>query len=101
MSDRNFSRRRRGMRFRPSRGLGHSQPQQPDRDALQARAEVLGGSQAPEKVYDLRHNHEIERAENIAAGLPPDGLPKDSADKQEPDKGRFREPNMATPAQVE
>ena len=30
---------------------------------------------APEKVYDRRHAQEIERAENIAAGLPPEGAP--------------------------
>ncbi len=101
MNDRNFSRRRRGMRFRPSRGLGHGQPQQPDRDAQQARAEVVGGTQAPEKVYDHRHTHEIDRAENIAAGLPPEGLPKEATEKQEGEKGGFREPNPATPARVE
>ena len=70
MSERNFSRRRRGMRFRPSGGLGHTQ-QRPDREATQARAEVVGGQSANEKVYDHRHTTEIERAENIAAGLPP------------------------------
>ena len=70
MSERNFSRRRRGMRFRPSGGLGHTQ-QRPDREANQARAEVVGGQSANEKVYDHRHTTEIERAENIAAGLPP------------------------------
>ena len=45
MSDRNFSRRRRGMRFRPTGGLGHGQ-QPTDRDALQARAEAVGGGVA-------------------------------------------------------
>ena len=79
MSDRNFSRRRRGgMRFRPSGGLGHTQ-QKPDREATEARAEVVGGAGAQEKVYERRHAHEIERAENIAAGLPPEGLPPEPA----------------------
>ena len=67
MSDRNFSRRRRGMRFRPSGGLGHAQ-QHPNQDAIQARAEAVGGPPSSEKVYEHRHTNEIERAENIAAG---------------------------------
>ena len=36
MSERSFSRRRRGMRFRPSGGLGHTQPHS-EREATQAR----------------------------------------------------------------
>src|SRR5215212_5842184 len=99
MSDRNFSRRRRGgMRFRPSGGLGHT-PQKPDREATEARAEATGGAGAHEKVYDRRHDQEIERAENKAAGLPAEGLPPEPAPV---DKVReFREPNLATPAQVQ
>ena len=97
MSDRSFSRRRRGMRFRPSGGLGHVQ-QRPDREAMQARAEASGEQQGgPEKIYERRHAHEIERAENIAAGLPPEGAPR----AQEPRKREFREPNMETPAEVQ
>ena len=76
MSDRSFSRRRRGgMRFRPRGGMGQQQ-QQPDREATEARAEVAAESGGQEKVYDRRHAQEIERAENIAAGLPPDGTPE-------------------------
>jgi len=66
------------MRFRPSGGLGHTS-QKPDREATEARAEVVGGTAAPEKVYDRRHAQEIERAENIAAGLPPEGAPNEPA----------------------
>jgi hypothetical protein len=40
----------------------------------------VGGPPAPEKVYEHRHAQEIERAENIAAGLPPEGLPKETAE---------------------
>src|SRR4249919_215697 len=98
MSDRNFSRRRRGgMRFRPTGGLGHTS-QKPDREATEARAEVVGGTGTPEKVYERRHAQEIERAENIAAGLPPEGLPPEPSENQ---KKTFREPNFETPAQVE
>ena len=93
MSDRSFSRRRRGMRFRPSGGLGHAQPQH-DREAQQARAEATGGPPS-EKLFQQSHAHEIERAENIAAGLPPSGVPREA-----PDKKDFREPNLATPAEV-
>ena len=65
------------MRFRPSGGLGHAS-QKPDREATEARAEVVGGTGTPEKVYERRHAQEIERAENIAAGLPPEGTPAES-----------------------
>ena len=98
MSDRNFSRRRRGMRFRPSGGLGHGQPQT-DRDATQARAEAVGGPPAAEKVYEHRHAQEIDRAENIAAGLPPEGL-KETTEAADSSKKDFREPHMSTPAEV-
>jgi ribonuclease G len=101
MSDRNFSRRRRGgMRFRPSGGLGHTS-QKPDRDATEARAEATGSSGGPDKVYERRHAHEIERAENIAAGLPPEGLTPEQRPANEKPKGGFREPHLETPAQVE
>jgi ribonuclease G len=98
MSDRNFSRRRRGMRFRPSGGIGHGQ-QRPDREALQARAEVVTDQSAQDKVYDHRHATEIERAENLAAGLPAQGLPPVPAEAQ--DKREFRQPNLQTPAVVQ
>ena len=98
MSDKNFPRRRRGgMRFRPSGGLGNVQ-QKPDRDAIEARAEATSPSAAPEKIYERRHANEIERAENIAAGLPPEGARVEPA---APDKKEFREPDLQTPALVE
>lgn len=72
MSDRNFSRRRRpGMRFRPS---GGPQPPKPDKQALEARAAVVGETISDEPVFQRhRSENEIERAENIAAGLPAGG----------------------------
>jgi hypothetical protein len=101
MSDRNFSRRRRGgMRFRPSGGLGHGQ-QRPDREASQARAEAVGGPPTDEKVYDNRHRQEIERAENQAAGLPAEGVPAETTEATPPGKKDFREPNFDTPEQVQ
>jgi ribonuclease G len=98
MSERSFSRRRRGgMRFRPSGGLGHTQPHS-EREATQARADAVGKAPAQDKVYEHRHAHEIERAENIAAGLPPEGLP--AAQDQTPQKRDFRQPHPETPAEV-
>jgi ribonuclease G len=106
MSDqRNFSRRRRGaQRFRPSGGMHHQphQQQRPDRAAQDARAEVLGEKTAEEQVFnDNRHEQEIERAENIAAGLPPEGDQQhDDADAAEDHKHGFRQPHADVPAEV-
>ncbi len=100
MSERNFGRRRRGMRFRPSGGLGHG-PQKPDREATQARADAISTQGGQERLFERRHTHEIERAENIAAGLPPEGAPPEQAAPPVEKKGQFREPHLETPAQVE
>ena len=67
-----FSRRRRGMRFKPKGGLSPN-PQKPDREATQARAEVVTEQGGAERVFEKRHIQEIDRAENLAAGLPPEG----------------------------
>ena len=72
MSNNNFSRRRRGMRFRPKGGLGNN-PQKADREAVEARADVVTEQGGSDRLFEKRHVHEIERAENIAAGLPPEG----------------------------
>ena len=104
MSERNFGRRRRGgMRFRPSGGPNPN-VKRPDRAAQEARAEVIGEKPTSDTVYDkARFQKEIERAENIAAGLPPEGAPKSpsSADETGPSgRGEFREPHLETPAEV-
>lgn len=62
------------MRFRPSGGIGQTSKKEV-KEANQARAEVVGGEQSTERLFEQRHKHEIERAENIAAGLPPGGVP--------------------------
>ena len=55
-----------------------------------------------EHVFEKRHAHEIERAENLAAGLPPDGAPESGAPGPgAPPKKEFREPHLQTPAQVQ
>jgi hypothetical protein len=75
MSNNNFSRRRRGMRFKPKGGLNPAH-QKTDRDAVEARADVVSEQGGSDRLFEKRHQHEIERAENIAAGLPPEGKPK-------------------------
>jgi ribonuclease G len=100
MSDRNFSRRRRGgMRFRPSGGKG--QGQRDNRAANEARQDALTEqpSTPSDEVFDARHENEIERAENVAAGLPPDARPQES-DTEDPRRA-FRRPHMDTPEHVE
>src|SRR5256885_175654 len=100
MSDRNFSRRRRGgMRFRPSGG--GNKPPRNDRAANEARQDALTDqpSTPSEEVFDARHENEIERAENVAAGLPPDAKPQDLED-EDPNRG-FRQPHLDTPEHVE
>jgi ribonuclease G len=99
MSNNNFSRRRRGMRFRPKGGLGQN-PQKTDREAVQARAEVVSEQGGAERVFEKRHAHEIERAENLAAGLPPQEAPETTEPPTGPAKKDFREPHPDTPAQV-
>jgi ribonuclease G len=73
--------------------------QRPDREAIQARADAVGEQALQEKFYERRHTHEIERAENIAAGLPPEGAPKEPA--APPGKHDYRQPNLETPAEVQ
>ena len=100
MNNKNFSRRHRGMRFRPKGGLGQSQ-QKTDREAVQARADAVSEQGGVERVFEKRHAGEIERAENIAAGLPPQGAQPDETPETLPDKKDFREPHLDTPAKVE
>jgi ribonuclease G len=86
------------MRFRPKGGLGG---QKTDRDATQARADVVAEQGGTDRVFEKRHTHEIERAENVAAGLPPEGMEKPQTPANIPDKKDFREPHSEIPAQVQ
>ncbi len=100
MSDRNFSRRRGGrggMRFRPPGGI--STPKN-DKGAQEARAHVIGEKVGgTEPVYEGRHESEIERAQNVASGLPPDGTPKAAPNVQEP-KHKHPAPRTPPPPRV-
>ncbi len=52
-------------------------------------------------VYDQsRHQREIERSENIAAGLPAENKQPQPAPPPAPSKKDFRQPNLQTPAEV-
>src|SRR5262245_25562081 len=99
----NFGRRRRGLRFRPS-GSGPKPGKHQEREAQEARAEAVGdkSSRVGEPLFERnRYQKEIERSENIAAGLPPEGAPASPAG--EPNaraRGDFREPHLDTPAEV-
>ncbi len=88
------------MHFRPKGGFGQTPPKS-DREASQARADAVSEQGGADRLFEKRHAHEIERAENVAAGLPPQGIPE----KETPDPGvtrkEFREPHLDTPAQVE
>ncbi|MFN3408813.1 MAG: ribonuclease E/G [Limisphaerales bacterium] len=86
------------MRFRPSGGLGQVSKKE-EKEAGQARAEVVGGEQSTERLFEQRHKHEIERAENIAAGLPPDGRAKPEPVAETPEPPPAPEPPF-TPVPV-
>ena len=84
------------MRFRPKGGLGPTKQKQ-DREATQARADVISEQGGSDRVFEKRHTHEIDRAENVAAGLPPEGVdPATEADLHE-DKA-LREPHPESAA---
>jgi ribonuclease G len=102
MTERNFSRRRRGgMRFRPTGGL-HPSSQKPDQRAAEARAQAVSGQSAEAVFARSRHETEIERAQNLAAGLPADAAAP--AAPPPPDAGKrdqaFREPHRDVPPEV-
>lgn len=102
MTDRNFSRRRRGQRFRPKGGLSNA-PKGGERAAQEARAEAVGQKTNEEHIFDQsRHEREILRSENRAAGLPEDA-PSAAAAPPADDGVRsqeFREPDLSIPAEV-
>lgn len=98
MSERSFSRRRRSLRFRPAGGLGAVSPKA-QAEAQEARAAATSPLSEPERVFDKRHESEIERAQNLAYGLPPEG--DDTAVAQSPAGGDYREPHPEVPERVE
>ena len=85
--------------------MNPNSPARPDRAAHEARADALGDRPVEENVFSgNRHEHEIERAENIAAGLPPEGLPAGDHPREPGNELRnrdFRRPHLDTPEQVQ
>ena len=81
------------MRFRPTGGLGTPKATPP-------RTDSAGTATPNDEVFDTtQHNREIEEAENIAAGLPPEAqLPAPVETKYKRD---YREPHLETPEEVE
>ena len=107
MNDKKFGGRRRrgGMRFRPSGGAGH-RSRQKEQEAREARAEILvSDTTEEEKVYnERRHEKEIVRSENVAAGLPPEGDATQAQLEQSKDdavEGGYRRPHLDVPAEVQ
>jgi ribonuclease G len=88
------------MRFRPKGGMSQLR-QKPDNEATQARADVVSEQGGNDRIFEKRHSHEIERAENIAAGLPAEGAQPAPAPANAPEKKEFREPHAETPAVVQ
>jgi ribonuclease G len=87
------------MRFRPKGGMA-PRPK-PDTEATQARADVVSEQGGSDRIFEKRHANEIERAENIAAGLPPEGAEAAQTPANIPEKKDFREPHTETPAVVQ
>jgi len=99
MSNR-FSNRRGPHRFRPTGGLNPNA--KPDKAALQARLAATGGPEklsGEEGVFAKNREHEIRRAENLAAGLPAEGETPGSP--KPAGRHDYREPNLETPEEVE
>ncbi len=102
MSERSFSRRRRGgHRFRPSGGLGNPPPR-PNR-SLPAREEIVQDAPVQDVIFEHgRHEREIQRAENRAAGLPENAPPEvpEIPTPAQPETGERREAAKPPPAPV-
>jgi ribonuclease G len=88
------------MRFKPKGGLNPAH-QKTDRDALEARADVVSEQGGQERLFEKRHLTEIERAENIAAGLPPEGKSEAATPEHAHPHAHKHEPAPATEAAEE
>lgn len=89
------------MRFRPSGGL--QQGVKLDRAATEARAEVVGDKPSEERVFARsRHEDEINRAENVASGLPPNAPSQPPVRESDTSQRKrdYREPRHEVPAEV-
>ena len=75
---------------------------QTDRAASEARAEAIGKKPSEEQVFDQsRHEREIQRAENVAAGLPADATSETGeSGSSQGERHDFRQPDLTIPAEV-
>ena len=88
------------MRFKPAHGLGTPQP---NRGAATARAGAIGDKTAEDTLFDRRrHESEIRRAENLAAGLPEDAAdaPEESQRSKTGRDQRFRRPDLSKSPEI-
>lgn len=106
MNDRKSSNKRRGgtMRFRPNAGLNKQRNRKTEREAAKARAIAVGTKEHDEEpIFDRKRAREIQRSENLAAGLPPSMSDaeirehKTNQDDRLPRRGRRPKPEPATP----
>ena len=92
------------MHFKPS-GHGPKPTKHQEREAQQARAEAVTENVpiTGERLFEpQRYARDIERAENVAAGLPPEGAQAPhTGDTEALHKGDFRQPHLDTPAEVQ
>jgi len=92
------------MHFKPT-GHGPKPTKHQEREAQQARAEAVNENVpiTGERLFEpQRYAREIERAENVAAGLPAEGAPAPhTGDTEALHKGDFRQPHLDTPAEVQ
>ena len=99
MSQQTFKRGKVPMRFKPTRGIGAPNP---NRSAANARMEAIGEKAVEERVFDIRrHESEIRRAENRAAGLPEDTI--DAPEVNLTKNGRdqtYRSPDLSRPEEA-
>jgi ribonuclease G len=84
------------MRFKPKGGLNPAH-QKTDREAVEARADVVSEQGGSDRLFEKRHLNEIERAENIAAGLPPEGKPETPVAENVPHAHTHEAPAAAAP----
>ena len=96
MNQRKGNRRRSGgMRFKPSTGVGPKN-KKAQKAAAVARAEAIENvTSDDEPVFDeSRHSREIQRSENLAAGLPPD-ISDEAIKAREEQKSAISTPSKA------
>lgn len=68
---------------------------------MEAREQISGEKPAAEGIFDTqRHQQEIDRAENIAAGLPEDAMDRSQMAAEESHKKDYRQPNLSAPEEV-